>query len=1055
MTEAKRYVLGLDIGATSIGWALVSLNPDDEPAGILKLGTHLFDAGVEGDIEHGRDQSRAVVRRQARAQRRQIWRRSWRRRNTLRLLQRCGLLPKFELHRPELIHEGLVRLDTRIRVARPGTGPGAEHTLPYRLRALALDGSIEPFELGRALYHLSQRRGFRSNRVDRAPREGNGREDSDEDLGKVKEGIRSLEAAITEAGARTLGEYLASLDPEHQRIRQRWTSRQMYEAEFNAIWSAQQRFHPAILTEELRRRLHHALFFQRPLKSAAHLIGPCDLHGSRKYPPRRAPMAARIAQEFRLLQTVNNLRLGGPNGRECELTMGEREEVLRALRQGGDLTFAAMRKMIDAPRGSKFNLERGGEKRACGNRTDALLANVWGPRWWNLEDSDRDAIVTEVLASTSERALATRAGAEWGLDKDAVAMLLELGLEPNYSAHCRKCLKKLVEAMRDGRTYAEAKSALFPTPRTQPADFLPPVNATLKGLRNPAVSRALTELRKLVNAIVRRYGKPDTIRVELARELRNSREHRRKLATRMRDREKERERAADGLKKWGIPEPTRSDIEKFLLYEECEHRCPYTGRSLSMLDLFGPAPTVDVEHIWPLSRSLDDSFLNKTLCDADENRAHKRNRTPHEAYHGTSQWQAITDRVRRFRSDAGRVKLVRFLQDELPADFASRQLQDTRIAAVFATEFLAALYGGRTDECGRLRIRTLTGGVTAHLRNEWNLNRVLGEGEGKQRSDHRHHAIDALVAALTWDGAIARLARAAEDAPAQRRRRFAPLPPPWPDFMGEVRTAVAEINVSHRPNRKLNGSLHADTIYGRAHSASERSGKAIRHVRKPLESLGEKSDLANIVDPRIRALVQQKLAQLGVPPARAFKDPKNLPLLVTRTGRAIPIKRVRIAITGTFRQVGSGPRARQVLPGPGSNHHACIVEIPASAGRASVRWEDRVVSRFDVFERLRRSEPVIVKHWPDGAVTKFTLMGNDFVVMPRVDGGRELMRVLSVSDGQIELIRHNDARPTKERRQKGQPVAGRRVITRGSDLLKRNAYKAHVGYLGEIIPMND
>jgi CRISPR-associated endonuclease Csn1 len=70
----------------------------------------------------------------------------------------------------------------------------------------------------------------------------------------------------------------------------------------------------------------------------------------------------------------------------------------------------------------------------------------------------------------------------------------------------------------------------------------------------------------------------------------------------------------------GINSPSGNDIVKYLLAKECEMICPYTGRSISRNGLFGTNPEFEIEHIIPLSISLDDSFVNKTLCFCEENR---------------------------------------------------------------------------------------------------------------------------------------------------------------------------------------------------------------------------------------------------------------------------------------------------------------------------------------------------------------------------------------------------------------------------------------------------
>ncbi|MFH0937844.1 MAG: type II CRISPR RNA-guided endonuclease Cas9 [Planctomycetota bacterium] len=204
------YILGLDAGVGSIGWAM--LNADSKS--ILRTGVRVFEAGVEGDIESGRDESRNLKRRQMRLQRRNLWRRARRLRKIFRLLQRATLLPAGEIKTPQQRDELLKNLDRELLAL--ATHANHANLLPYHLRARALDHQLDPREFGRALYHLAQRRGFLSNRKEAAK--------PDEKLGKVKQGIGEIWEGMKTKNARTLGEYFAGLDPQQRRIRQRWTA---------------------------------------------------------------------------------------------------------------------------------------------------------------------------------------------------------------------------------------------------------------------------------------------------------------------------------------------------------------------------------------------------------------------------------------------------------------------------------------------------------------------------------------------------------------------------------------------------------------------------------------------------------------------------------------------------------------------------------------------------------------------------------------------------------------------------------------------------------------
>ena len=312
------------------------------------------------------------------------------------------------------------------------------------------------------------------------------------------------------------------------------------------------------------------------------------------------------------------------------------------------------------------------------------------------------------------------------------------------------------------------------------------------------------------------------------------------MTDQMRQNEKARENAKRKiLDKLGIENARPGDILKVLLAEECNWECPYTGKTICMETLLGPHPQFDIEHIIPFSRSLDNSFINKTLCDIEENRDVKQNRTPYEAYASNeSKWHEISSRVKRFRGSAAHAKLRKFQQKELDEDFAARMLQDTRYMSRLATEYLGLLYGGPIDADGCRRVQVSTGRMTAYLRDEWGLNAILADGDDdeKNRADHRHHAVDAIVIALTDAGTVELLSRSAAIAEERGHRLFAPVEKPWPSFLDDVRRSVDAINISYRVNRRVSGALHEETNYSKPHQGQDEKGKVAeyRHVRKPL-----------------------------------------------------------------------------------------------------------------------------------------------------------------------------------------------------------------------------
>src|SRR6185437_3103163 len=179
-------------------------------------------------------------------------------------------------------------------------------------------------------------------------------------------------------------------------------------------------------------------------------------------------------------------------------------------------------------------------------------------------------------------------------------------------------------------------------------------------------------------------------------------------------------------------------------------RCPYTGKKIGFDALFRNG-LFDIEHIWPRSRSLDNSLGNKTLCEAEFNRNIKGNHTPFEIFgHDTEQFHELKMRLKSCFNDPHHPKIRRFLAEKFAEagtpEFEERQLRDTAYATVLARDFLKRLY---PDDGTMPPVMTCNGSITAQLRDAWELNTLLSDTNRKNRTDHRHHAVDALAVALT------------------------------------------------------------------------------------------------------------------------------------------------------------------------------------------------------------------------------------------------------------------------------------------------------------------
>lgn len=997
-------VLGLDIGAKSIGWALIR-SPEADLPEIVAAGVRIFEAGVDGDIEKGMDGSRAAARRMARQMRRQTARRVQKKKRLFSLLQEAGLLPNTADHASLSRDEAIKALDRSLLASlgpQYGESGATANKLPYVLRAEALRRPLSAYELGRVLYHLGERRGFKSNRrTDRKT----------EDTGKVYDGIAEVRS---KKGDHTLGEYFAGLDPKVDRIRNRYLARSDYEEEFARIWETQRLHHDAVLTPRLHRKLKRCLFWQRPLKSQKGLLGRCSLMPNRN----RCPIAHPVAQEFRLLQAVNNLLILNDDGIATPLANAQRNSLLTALRTDGDLTFPAVKKLLGMkPRGTRFNLEEGGEKRMPGNRTHKAMHDAIGDAWDALGDAGKTQLVGIVRGSVDAAALRGQL-ARWFPELVRHCEALEkVSLEDAYASHCKKVLVDLIDRMKDGIPYTTARADFEATHNlggvTEPVDQLPPVRTYLPGLTNPAVIRSLTELRKVVNEIVRIHGKPDMVRIELARDLKKSRKSRQEIAKRMREREGERSRATQQLRSHGITNPSRADIEKVLLADECGWMCPYTGVSFGMGDLVGEHAKVDVEHIYP-RRYLDDSFLNKTLCIASENRAVKKDRLPLAAYGGQpSRYVEILDRVRAFRSEMRDEKLRRFMADAVDADFVSRQLVDTAYASREAAKYVGLLYGGVIDVRSDRRVRTSSGRLSALLRSAWKLNSILGTNDSpKGRGvDHRHHAVDAIVIALTSERLVKAVSDSAERYATRSAGHWRVEVPEHAGLLEQAMTKVKAIVVSHRVDRRLAGRLHEDSIY--SPPRQDGNGGEYHVIRKPLSRLTPAEiEGDRIVDPRVRGIVQKAYAALctslgRTKPADVFGDEANLPKLPNSNGPDVVVRKVRVRVRDSAGRIGDhSHRARHVMRDADGLHHTAIF-----AKRTGNRetWVEHPTSRLEVKDRHRKQESIVQENAGPDSEFVLHLCKGDSVELDNAEGGRSVYVVKGVAGTDIRVVLHWDA----------------------------------------------
>lgn len=826
MLPKMRYRLGLDIGSNSIGWCLLRLDAENKPHAIIRMGVRIFSDGR--DPQNGT--SLAVTRREKRQMRRRRDRLLQRKQHMLSALICLGFFPQDNAQRKEL-----VQID------------------PYVLRKKGLYEALSGPEFARTLFHINQRRGFLSNRKT---------DKKDNERGALKKAIKDLHDKLQQENCQTLGEWLANRHEARLTVRARlrgttlkdkaydfYADRAMIEHEFDTLWVKQHSFNPALFNSAAHDELKDILLYQRPLKPVK--PGRCTLLPDEE----RAPIALPSVQRFRIYQEVNNLRiLSNDHTEGPPLTKAQRDRVVAALETGKNQTFkTGIRQLLELPPKTRFNLDDGKREQLKGNATAAILAKNmhFGERWHNLDPAMQDNIVEKLLTEASPSALVKWLEENTGVDRASAERIAEANLPDGYSNLSRVAISRVLpELMKDTVVYSDAvKSAGFDSHSLlshaeqtgEIMEALPYYGIPLRRhvafakdnprndeerygkIANPTVHIGLNELRKVVNALIKRYGHPSDVVVELARELKLSWKRKQEIQEEQKARQELNDKhvaeacAVLGLTQSNLDKNTRRELsQKMQLWVELnkdplDRRCPYTGEQISVTRLL--SSEVEIDHILPWSMTLDDSLNNKTVAMRRAN--HKKgNRTPYAAF-GTQtsseyDYRAILERAalmplekaKRFAPDG----YERWLKED--KDFLARALNDTAYLSRIAKEYLSLI-------CPPNKVHAIPGRMTALLRGKFGINQLLSGSEHKNRNDHRHHALDAAVIGVTDRSLLERFAQANASARERQLNKLVEdVPLPWPSFREQVEHALNHIVVSHKPDHSFEGPMFKDTAYG-------------------------------------------------------------------------------------------------------------------------------------------------------------------------------------------------------------------------------------------------
>jgi CRISPR-associated endonuclease Csn1 len=796
-------------------------------------------------------------------------------------------------------------------------------------------------------------------------------------LGKISDNSKELLVNKLTVGQ---FQYKALLENPNNSQKNVIFKRSDYLNEFEKIWETQKNYHPE-LTDELKRKIRDiTIFYQRKLKSQKHLVSLCELERLNKVAPKSSP----VFQCFRMWQNVNNLKAK----KYLLIDDAEREGIIEILSCNGTLTDKELLKYLGLnPTEHELNFDK-----INGDRTRTSIINALVKEWEKLGNS-RKKLGTPLLQKDVVKVLL-----DLGLPADLLDLNFNLGnnefdkqkyyqlwhllysleddnyvkkalinkfgftetiahaflkikFETNYSSLSVKAMRKIIPQLMKGIEYSEARDLVYETKIATTE-----VNTTKEklelvkknSLRNPVVEKVLNQTINLVNAIIasNKYGRPDEIRIELARELKASNAERSKTTKDIKDATKRNvEIRKTLLSDFNMSRVTKNDIIRYKCWEETGKISIYTGKPIKASDLFN-GDKYDIDHIIPQSRLFDDSFSNKTLCERDLN-IEKSNQTAYSFLKqklSAAEFEQFIARVSDL-AKAGKINKPKFRNlntsnENIPENFINRQLNETQYIAKKAKDMLKEI-------CSN--VWSTSGSITARLRDDWGLNdimkelnfekyksvgltyeefakngeRILRIKDWSKRNDHRHHAMDAITIALTRQSHVQYLNNLnanfygkvqdnIESKITERINGKTIIKKPIINIREEFIRVIESILISHKTKNKVvtknknkikakngstiiqdtltpRGQLHKDTFYGTA-----------QIYEATYTTINAKMDarvVAKVACKRERDALTARLEQFGGDPKKAFSgknSPANNPIFLDENKKYPLSEKVKI-----------------------------------------------------------------------------------------------------------------------------------------------------------------
>ncbi len=953
------YKIGLDLGVGSVGWATLETDENGQPVKILELSSRIFDKA-----ENPKDgSSLALKRREARGTRRRIRRRRHRRDRVLSLLENYDIITKAEVRK--MYNEKNYRVEKNV----------------YELRVEGLDTILTSKELARVLISLVKRRGYKSN--------SKSEEVKNKDIGKLLTATIENEKVMKENNYRTVAEMYLNDSRFSENVNglnilkirnttndyKSTVKREDLVKEIKLILEKQKELNPKITDEFIDKYLEifesQRAFDEGPGGNSPYggnqiekMLGKCTFE---KNEPR-AMKASYTFEYFKLLQDINHIKLeyieevdGKRKNVSVPLNKEQRDIIINIAKKSDTISFTKIRKELNLDYGISFNMVRYDYSKAKDKKEVYDLSETATKlkefqsyhkirkvldkiekgliEKFNTDTLDKIGYALSAYKNDDKRISFLRDNTT-ELTDDVINALMPLSFSKTGNLSI-KAMKKLIPYLEEGMTYDKAVENAYG--KEQEINKKRRTRLSLSNLEeeipNPVVKRAVSQTIKVLNAIVGKYGEPDAVNIELARDLAKTFSERSRIEKENENKRNTNEKVKKEIEELGKMNVTGQDIIKYKLWKEQGEICIYSGKKITPDELF--TELVDIDHIVPYSLSFDDSFNNKVLVLASENRM-KRNRVPLEYLREDN--KDVNSYLLRIENIYKRSNLKKYkkltiesISREDIKGFKQRNLNDTQYLSRVVHNLIRNNMKFAENDNFKRKVEVVSGTITSHIRKRLGIEKIRSDGD-------EHHAVDAAIIATVSpkllqditkfyqskevdyrrckDGFIDRETGEIIDVNVFAENEEKYFPEPYPGFRKELEIRCMQneelmhealkkikydtyenilkihpIFVSRMPRRKVTGAAHKETVRG----LRKYENKYYSVTKTPLENLKlnkEKNAIEGYPEKQIRDDLYlyngllNRLKEFDGDAKEAFKEPFYKPNKDGSTGQIV--KKVKI-----------------------------------------------------------------------------------------------------------------------------------------------------------------